>query len=358
MAVDFIDLVGETGTFVSATPRVDLSGTAPDDHQTFTAAGVTTTNTVYVVIKTNATNLLVWEATWTDAAPDTLTRVTELEAIGTVANSDSVTCYLVNPALIVDRSYLGTRGFIEGLPLAYATTTTLTLGEGRCVVNGSMLEVGSGGTTTSTGDAITAATNSQGDLLYVYIWDDAGTVKMHWEIGQTSSEPVWDTVLDYGKHPVDGASKRFIGAVFIGNNGVTDDVFTPFNYSSIGRLRRYEPHIFMARVVSAGSATTATSTDCTKYLPAVSVGITAGFKIHCKMAGTPGTDVVITSWAQTALQCDGNFGLQVSAEMDNTSKAAALGPLVMGYDSTTFYYKVDDANTDGFVDVNWFEVRV
>ena len=67
-ATEFYNLVGQAGTYNSTGPKVDLDGAAKDDHVTF-VTNVTSTSEVYVIIKKDATNLLVWKATFTTATP-------------------------------------------------------------------------------------------------------------------------------------------------------------------------------------------------------------------------------------------------------------------------------------------------
>ena len=351
MSAEFYNLVGQVGAFVSATPAVNLSGAAKDDHVTF-VTDVTDGATVYVMIKKDATNLLVWEATFADLATDTLTRVTELTAIGTIADTDAVDCYLINPAELIKRGHEDAKGFISGLELDYNAGTLKCL-EGQAVVDGELLTIAAAGTTTISGDALGTADA----IFYIYIYDNAGTVQMHREQRIAGSDdPVWDTDLDYAKHPVDGAAKRCIGAIYVGQT--VAGTMEPFEYIARGRSRTYWSEDLIRRVVGSGSATTPKSTDCSASIPSVSILKRCGFKLHVANQGTGSTQVVFIIWAQTSAGCTNNTGLQVSAEMDTASGAAALGPMLMPIINTTLFYKVNDAGVDGFVDVYQWEMFV
>jgi hypothetical protein len=351
MATEFYNLVGQAGTYNSTGPKIDLDGAAKDDRVTF-GTNVTDAATVRVMIKKDATNLLVWEATFADLATDTLTRVTELTAIGTISNTDAVDCYLVNDADIIKRNYEESKGHIHGLELDY-NAGTLKCKEGHAVVNGELLEVAGAGTTTISGDALTSAVN----IFYIYIYDNAGTVQMHREKRVTGADdPIFDFDIDYAKHPVDGAAKRCIGAIFVGQT--TAGVMDAFEYKVVGRLRTYHPEGLIKRVVSAGTATTATSVDCSAYMPALSIAFKVGFKLHTKNASVGSTSRIYTSWAPTSAMCTAVTGLQVSAQMDNASTAAALGPIPFPVTQTTFYYLVNPSGGHAFVDICNWEMQV
>lgn len=348
MATSIPDLTAQSGTFNTTGPVVDLDGAAVSGNRTFATAAsdgdLTDGDTTYVLVKKDASNQLVWKCTWNDLATDTVARTTELLSIGTISNTDSVEVSVGNPSELIERAYLVSRGHLEGLDLDYNAGTLKVL-EGKAVVDGVLLEIGSAGSTTISGDAL-----SGNAIYYIYLYDNAGTTQLHRESrGSGTDDPVWDTDLNYAKHPGDGASKRCIGAVSVGS--ISAGALDEFYYSSRGRDRHYYCAKQIARVVSAGSATTATSVDCSASIPAVSICRDTGIKLHIKNTSVGSTIVVYIMFAQTAAGCSNFGGLQVSAEMDTASTAAALGPMSTPVDSTTFYYLVNNANADGFVDV-------
>lgn len=99
------DLVGENGTYVAASNRVDLNGTALTGLQTFVAA-VTSGQVIQVTVKQSDTIKRTWLATFADAAPDTLTRVFELGGFGTLTDSSAVEVELVNTAASINSQSL------------------------------------------------------------------------------------------------------------------------------------------------------------------------------------------------------------------------------------------------------------
>lgn len=106
--------VGQNGTYVSTTPRVDLDGAALAGHTTFVAQ-VADEATVQVRVTKDATNWAIWLATFNDEATDNVTRVAELDAVGTISNSDAVEVELINPAEAINS---------VGLPGVDLTVTT------------------------------------------------------------------------------------------------------------------------------------------------------------------------------------------------------------------------------------------
>jgi hypothetical protein len=355
---EFHNLVGQAGTYNSTGPKIDLDGAAKDDHVTFVTS-VTSTSEVYVLIKKDATNLLVWKATFTDAATDTLALVgSALTTIGTISNSDSVDCYLINPADVIKRNYEGSKGFLVGLGLEYVSTTSIKCLEGQAVVNGELLTVPSAGLTTMTGDALSLATNSQGDIFYIYLYDDAGTVKLHRNVRvNTGDDPVWDTDLDYAKHPDDGAAKRCIGAVYVGS--VTDDLYDVFSYTVNGRNRQYIADQETQRVVSAANtAGVNTAVDCSSAIPATSICPRAGWRAHCRNDHASVDSIIVVQLGNTSTFAS---GIQVSAFLEASSQAAALGPMVMpNPDPAGYYYKSVDRNGTAavFIDMTTWEMYV
>jgi len=337
---EYKDRVKES-TATTGTGTITLGG-ARTSYQSYSSAYGADAAVVNLIRDGNA-----WEistGTYSNAG-GTVTRTLIASSTGSLLNlSGSATIGVdwdAHRALLTQRE---SRAHIEGLELDYNAGTLKCL-RGFAEINGSLLEVGSAGITTISGDALSGAA-----IYYIYLYDNSGTIQMHRESrGSGADDPVWDYDLDYAKHPVDGAAKRCIGAIYIGQT--TSGVMDEFVFVSTGRLRNYFPKKSIARVLSAGSAITATSVDCSASVPAVSICKQVGFTLHVKNATLGATDVVFVIWAQTSAGATAYGGLQVSAEMDTASKAAALGPLLLDINGTTFYYLVDDSNTDGFCDV-------
>jgi hypothetical protein len=242
---------------------------------------------------------------------------------------------------------------IRGLELDYNSGTLKCL-QGEAVVDGSTLTIGSGGTTTISGDAVT----SKNALFYIYLYDNASTVQMHREERVSGSDdPVWDYDLNYAKHPVDGASKRCIGAVWYGQT--TAGVLDNFVFSSRGRVRTYWPDKYVQRLVSGGSATTPTSVAAAAYAPAASICKRVGMKIHVQNASAGAGALVRGQIGVTSQQMTDQSGLQVSAQMDNASPAAALGPMLIDCDADqTYYYFTNSASNNVYIDMYQWEMYV
>jgi len=242
----------------------------------------------------------------------------------------------------------GSRGHIDGLQLTYATTTTLTLNEGRAIVNGEALEVTSA-TTTKSGDAIGTSA-----ILYVYVYNNSGTVQMHWEMRASSADdPVWDNELDYAKHPVDGAGKRFIGAVYVNSSSQ----FDTFQYSANGRERTYYPDNKVNRFLTNVTQTTCTTVSIATICPPPPLARAAYIKLHVKNTAVSAGERYVLLNANTT-QCSNNAGLQVSAYLPASSAAAALGPLRIELDTTSFFYICKDTDTDMIADMIGWEMYV
>lgn len=348
--LSFYNNVGET-TNTTGTGTLTLTNTAVTQAQVFPAAADGQEFVFFIRHSDNS----AWEVsrgTYTNTGR-TLTRTLISSSTGSLLSLTGTghEVSLVLDALRMAHSYQLSKAYIEGLELDY-NAGTIKLLRGYAIVNDELLEIGSAGTTTVSGDALTGFTG----IMYYYIYDNAGTVQMHREQRVSGSDdPVWDYDLDYAKHPVDGAAKRCIGALYVGSTtaGVIDD----FVFSSLGRHRVYIGDQRIARVVNGGSATTATSINCDTSIPAISITKRVGFKLHTRN-DTGGTSVIRISWAQHSTACTNYGGLQVSAEMDTGSQSAALGPLMYPATDTTFYYLVSAATASGFVDINLWEIFV
>ena len=203
MTTEFHNLVGQAGTYNSTGPKVDLDGAAKDDHVTF-VTNVTSTSEVYVLIKKDATNLLVWEATFTDAATDTLTRVTELTSIGTISNTDAVDCYLINPAEHIKGNYEHVERFISGIEQRWDDVSTLTWSAGQAWVNGELLDFA--GSTTGTIGQSSDGLSATG-VWHHYLYNNSGTPTI--ELKQTA--PVRNADDKYFQKTGD-ATRRWVGA--------------------------------------------------------------------------------------------------------------------------------------------------
>lgn len=344
---------GAETTTTTGTGTVTLSGTGVtlDDSstgETVPAAADGETLSYYIESGT------AWEqgyGTYTNTGR-TLTRNLENSSTGSLISlTGTSNVHFGDSALLAEINHKSSRGYIEGLELDYNAGTVKML-RGYAVVNGKVLTIGSAGSTTVSGDALSGTA-----VYYYYIYDNSGTTQMHRESrGSGSDDPVWDYDLDYAKHPVDGAAKRCIGALYVG--ATTAGVIDEFTFISKGRERYYYPVKRIGRPVSAGTATTSTSVDCSALMPAVSISKQVGFKLHCKNASIGSTAVVRILFGQDSTAVTNQDSLQVSGEMDDASQSAALGPMMQPTVSTTFYYRVVTSGTDGFVDVVKWEMLV
>jgi len=208
MSHSFPDLVGQAGAYSTTGPKVDLSGGAKDDHRTFaaavTAGDLADTDTVYVIIKKDATNLLVWEATFNDAATDNVTRVTELAAIGTISNTDAVDVYVCNAGTNINLAHRQSLNYFVGGDLIYTSATRVQLGPGAAMVEDTLLEWTSNLDSGTLGQA-DAGLSAVGRWNW-YLYDNAGTPAL--EFSQTVS--VEDNTRGYYYKSGD-TTRRWVG---------------------------------------------------------------------------------------------------------------------------------------------------
>lgn len=233
MSTRFPNLTGQAGTYNTTGPVIDLSGAAPADHRTFAQAltdgDLVDGDTVFVVIKKDATNLLVWEATWNDLGTDTIARVTEITSVGTIGGTDAVEVFVINPSHAVTGAYHAAKKLIIGAKVINTDIDTVQLGPGACMVNGEWLKWTSN---ISSGNLLTSEPGRSADgLWYGYLYNKAGIP----DVEYSQTVPVQSADKTHW-HKTGDTSRRFVRKHTVHTPIATREIMDNFYSNSEGNI--------------------------------------------------------------------------------------------------------------------------
>jgi hypothetical protein len=121
-------------------------------------------------------------------------------------------CVTADTAWIVEDTNiigLSDSAYIRGVGFNRNSTTAIQIETGEIAIDGTLHYITSAFTTKTAGSDALAASKT----YYVYLTNDAGTLKQHWEqFNTTADDPVYNARLDYWEHPSSGSAYRCIGA--------------------------------------------------------------------------------------------------------------------------------------------------
>lgn len=246
---------GALGTPSSGT-ATNLTGTAAG----LTAGAVTTNANLTGPITSTGNATAVASQTGTgskfvmDTSPTLIT-----PALGTPASGVLTNC---TGLPLAGNGYIAN---IQGLELAYNSTTVLRVKAGACKVNGqyaalAQTDYTSGSTMKDIANStVTLAANT---AYWVFI-SDAGVIGIEVNDGTgDGATPVFDTTFDYWKAASTGAAWRRIGKFW--TNGASQ--IRRFSVSNCGRYRKFAYSDDTVNFVSAVSNVTYTAITITPYL--------------------------------------------------------------------------------------------
>jgi len=375
MALKYADRVQETTT-TTGTGTLTLAG-AVAQFQTFAAIGDANT-CFYLIEDLDGVSWEVGIGTYT-ATGTTLSRDTILDndngdtsAITLGAGTHNVAC--VSPAVVATTS--GFLGFIQGCVLTFddaqaTAPADLLVTAGDIVINGELVVVPELTGTEFIESDDTGVTLGADDLYYVYIVNDAGTIKALVDIRSSSAkDPTWDDTLKQWSHPdasgftgglpTADAAYRLIGLFNTGG----DSLPIPFTTAGYKNSRQY--HISgnasgdEIRLISSFQTTTETSTDFGADIPTLTGGQAPGdIKLYLKPHAARVTSTGVARFLVAAYSggSTNNTDLQLSV-YTTTSAALAIGWVVMHAVGPTLYYRAFDSESNCFLDYGGCEYYV
>lgn len=181
-----------------------------------------------------------------------------------VSFSSAARVFVVNGASAITRMQ-SIATSISGLLCGYSATTTAAITAGTCWIEDVEYTQSSDTTLSlSSGNEIGASSLSADKLLFIYAYNNSGTIAYKWDLRSSSGDdPVWDADYQYWKHPSNGASYRLIGVMRTLDTGATlDDCATV----AVGlRKRAFRNKLFHQIITVTG--TTAGSIAMAGYVP-------------------------------------------------------------------------------------------
>lgn len=227
-------MVSQTGTYVLATPRVDLDGAQTTGFRTFadavTAGTLASLEMVHVRIEDASGNWSEWVATFTDAATDTVTQIAEIDSDGTaIADSATVTVEVVPGSAHIQSSQISSKKDIIGAQIIITDHDTVQLGPGSCMVDGEWLEWTSNISSGNLGQAA-AGLSSTGRWNW-YLYNNSGTPAL--ELSKTVSVKSTDKTHWFKSGD---SSRRWMGYHTVMDNSGTREIMDYWTTSSDGNI--------------------------------------------------------------------------------------------------------------------------
>lgn len=181
-----------------------------------------------------------------------------------IAFTSAAVVFVVNDASLITRMQ-SIATSISGLLCGYNASTTASIGAGSCWIEDVQYTQGSGTTLSLvSGNEIGASSLATDKLLFIYAYNNAGTLAYKWDLRSTSGDdPVWDEDYQYWKHPTNGASYRLIGVLRTLDTGST---IGPVSVIDLGGRRRAMMNSLFHQILTV-TGTTSASLALAGYVP-------------------------------------------------------------------------------------------
>lgn len=205
--------VGMTVTGTPGTGTITLNA-AETGYQTFASAYGANAN-VDILIEEGSAWEIARDCTYTHSGTTVSRGTLEASSTGSALSLTSAAkVYVIHSAARMTQQISNTNS-IDGLLCGYSASTTAAISAGYCWIEGVRYAQAADTTLSlSSGNEIGASSLAADKLLYIYAYNNAGTLAYKWDLrSSTSDDPLFSEEWQYWYHPSEGTDYRLIGVL-------------------------------------------------------------------------------------------------------------------------------------------------